>query len=185
MSTSEKFNSLSEIQTKDDILLLLKECNIDEASIPHLKADNTRGSTGYVVLGPLQMAAGLMTFSDNHTYGFAFRIVNKPEEKLTSKQVGLKRCVDVNKIDSVVVFFNRYGNSSDLICHFSGGTQEFRWIINRLHDDDGHIGSMIDACPTCPIVGQKMKKQFLIDLILGKNKHFKIFNDNKIKKCTD
>jgi hypothetical protein len=137
--------------------------------LPILDLGNRRGITGYIdFLRPEEMTHPVMRFKDcQKRVGVALQLKGKSDEVL---QTGMGN-YPIRDLRGVLVLFQRYRGKStwSLSC-----SNLITMAYNKKHDENGHEGPSIMACPNCPFVGVKVNDAVLSKLLRNEDPLFEL-----------
>jgi hypothetical protein len=163
--------------SNDVFINLLEKHGICYDNLPLLKRDPSKN--GFRI-DYNEMNSPIMKYDHTNTYCTERCIVFALHGHGLNKVQTLKGNPPVNKIKGTLRFviqsgYDKYSECKEELFVWA---VENPWIIptaiNDLHNRNGHIGSCIDVCETCPLINSRYSLTWITEILTGTNPLFKL-----------
>jgi hypothetical protein len=158
------------------MIQLFRNCNLPIARLPVLDFGDRMGGTGYVdMLRPADMTHPIMRFKDQFGRpGIAFHVEGHADGQVEI----FDQQRQIRDLSGVLATFKRYTNGDSWKVGMGGILNStMSRLHNDRHNDAGHVGPQIMACPNCPSgmqSGDNVSYNTLSDLLAGRDPLFRI-----------
>jgi hypothetical protein len=180
-----QFIEILEKAYPQEMVNLFRNSGTPLSQLPVLDLGDRAGNTGYInYIQPEEMAQPVMRFRDCvQRPGVALKI--QASASVLRRYERFKRSSNRREgqsLEIVLAIFKRYADPESKTWSFEwgGNNSTIQLLYQDRHEENGHVGPKIEACPTCPFVNAVVNKTVLLDLLNGQDPDFSLPGHKKV-----